>query len=79
MKAHFGSACLTEGRITVTIEEASQAAEGEGDSAGDVLARDLFLAIQACVRSYDPIVRWGERANSLAPSARWVRRKQAVR
>ena len=54
---------------TVTIEEASQAAEGEADPAGDALARDLFLAIQECIRPYDPIVRWGESEFACSVSA----------
>lgn len=44
----------------VTIEETAQAEEGDGDPARNALARDLFLAVQARIRPYDPIVRWGE-------------------
>ncbi len=62
---------------TVTIEEASQAAEGEGDSASDALARDLFLAIQECICPYDPIVRWGEGEFACSVSA--VSEKEASR
>jgi GGDEF domain-containing protein len=44
----------------VTIEETAPAEEGAGARAHDALARDLFFALQAKVRPYDPIVRWGE-------------------
>lgn len=41
----------------VTFEAAIPAEEG---AHGDVLARDLFLALQTRLRLFDPIVRWGE-------------------
>lgn len=50
----------------VTIEETAQ---GEDDLARDALARDLFLALQARIRPYDPIVRWDENEFACAASA----------
>jgi GGDEF domain-containing protein len=44
----------------VMIEETAQAEDGDGDPTLDALARGLFLALQANIRLYDPIVRWGE-------------------
>ncbi len=44
----------------VTIKATAQAEEGDGDPTRDALARDLFLSLQARIRPYDPIVRWGE-------------------
>jgi GGDEF domain-containing protein len=44
----------------VTIEEAAEAEEGHRGAAHTALARDLFLALQARIRPYDPIVRWGK-------------------
>ncbi len=42
----------------VTVKETAQAEKGDGDPARDALARDLFLALRARIRPYDPIVRW---------------------
>jgi GGDEF domain-containing protein len=53
----------------VTIEETASAAEGDGDPARDTLARDLFFALQAKIRPYDPIVRWDENEFACAVSA----------
>jgi GGDEF domain-containing protein len=53
----------------VTIEETARAAEGDGDPARDALARDLFFALQARIRPYDPIVRWDESEFACAASA----------
>ncbi len=53
----------TGGRLMlgiVTIEATVQAEEGDGDPGRAALARDLFLALQARIRPYDPIIRWGE-------------------
>jgi len=44
----------------VTIRETARAEEGKDDPARDTLVRDLFFALQAKIRPYDPIVRWGE-------------------
>jgi len=43
----------------VTIKKTTQAEEG-GDPTRDALARDIFLALRARIRPYDPIVRWDE-------------------
>jgi GGDEF domain-containing protein len=53
----------------VTIEEAAQAPKGDGGPARDALARDLFFALQAKIRPYDPIVRWDEDEFACAASA----------
>jgi GGDEF domain-containing protein len=53
----------------ITIEETARAAEGEGDPARDALARDLFFALQAKIRPYDPIVHWDEDEFACAVSA----------
>jgi GGDEF domain-containing protein len=53
----------------VTIEEAAKAEEGDGDPTRDALARDLFLALQARIHPYDPIVRCGESEFACAVSA----------
>lgn len=53
----------------VTIEKTAQAEEGDDDPARDALARDLFLALQAKMRPYDPIVRWDENEFACAVSA----------
>jgi GGDEF domain-containing protein len=53
----------------VTIKETVQAEEGDGDPARDALARDLFLALRARIRPYDPIVRWDENEFACAVSA----------
>jgi GGDEF domain-containing protein len=42
----------------VTIEETAQAEDG--GAASDALVRDLFFALQAKIRPYDPIVRWDD-------------------
>jgi len=44
----------------VTINEAAEAEDGHQDPARAALARDLFLALRASLRPYDPIVRWSE-------------------
>jgi len=44
----------------VTIEETANAEEDHQGAAHTALARDLFLALQARIRPYDPIVRWSE-------------------
>jgi GGDEF domain-containing protein len=45
----------------VTIEETAQVEEGDdGSAAHAAMVRDLFLALQARLRPYDPTVRWGE-------------------
>jgi GGDEF domain-containing protein len=53
----------------VTIEETSQTEECDGDPPHDALARDLFLALQASIRPYDQIVRWGESEFACSVSA----------
>jgi GGDEF domain-containing protein len=53
----------------VTIKETAQVEEDNGDPARDALARDLFLALRARIRPYDPIVRWDENAFACAVSA----------
>jgi GGDEF domain-containing protein len=53
----------------VTIEETARAAEGDGNPGRDALARDLFFALQAKIRPYDPIVRWDENEFACAVSA----------
>jgi GGDEF domain-containing protein len=53
----------------VAIKETAQAEKGGGDPARDALARDLFLALQAKIRPYDPIVRWDENEFACAVSA----------
>jgi len=53
----------------VTIEETARAAEGNGNPARDALARDLFFALRAKIRPYDPIVRWDENEFACAVSA----------
>jgi GGDEF domain-containing protein len=53
----------------VTIEETPLPAEGDGNPARDALPRDLFLALQARIRPYDPIVRWDESEFACAVSA----------
>ena len=61
----------------VTIEETAEAEKGDGDPARDALARDLFFALQARIRPYDPIVRWGE--NELACVVSEVTEEEASR
>lgn len=53
----------------VTIKETAQAEEGDGDPARDALTRDLFLALRARIRPYDPIVCWDEHEFACAVSA----------
>ncbi len=53
----------------ITIEATAKAEEGDGAPARDALARDLFLALQARLRPYDPIVRWDECEFGCAVSA----------
>jgi len=53
----------------VTIEETARAEEGDGAPARDAVARDLFFALQAKIRPYDPIVRWDESEFACAVSA----------
>jgi GGDEF domain-containing protein len=53
----------------VTIEETAQAEQGGDDPVRDALARDLFFALQAKIRPYDPIVRWDENELTCAVSA----------
>jgi len=53
----------------VMIEETAQAGEGDADRPRDALARDLFFALQAKIRPYDPIVRWDESEFACAVSA----------
>jgi GGDEF domain-containing protein len=52
-----------------TIKRTAQAEEGDDNPARDALARDLFLALGARIRPYDPIVRWGEDEFACAVSA----------
>jgi GGDEF domain-containing protein len=53
----------------VTIEETARTAEGDAGPARAALARDLFLALQAKIHPYDPIVRWDENEFACAVSA----------
>lgn len=53
----------------VAIEVTAQAEEGDANPARDALARDLFFALQAKIRPYDPIVRWDESEFACAISA----------
>lgn len=53
----------------VTIEGTAQAEEDGGNPARDALARDLFFALQARIRPYDPIVRWDKSEFACAVSA----------
>lgn len=57
-RAHGTGGMLALG--VVTIEQAKQVEERHQDPAHAALARDLFFALQAKIRPYDPIVRWGE-------------------
>jgi GGDEF domain-containing protein len=61
----------------VTIREAAQSEESDGDPPRDALARDLFLALQARIRPYDPIVRWDE--NEFACAVGAVNEEEASR
>jgi GGDEF domain-containing protein len=63
-RAQGTGASLALGMVTI-----KETAEGDGDPARDALARDLFFALQAKIRPYDPIVRWDESEFACAVSA----------